>query len=84
MSLMSIEEPRQPTPGKTALMHHPLLRLGFRPFYLLAASFAAIAIPLWIARYFGMADFLPHADLNWHMHEMLFGFAVAVIIGFLL
>jgi uncharacterized protein involved in response to NO len=83
MSLLLIEEPRQPAQGKPTLMEHPLLRLGFRPFYLLAASFAALSIPLWIARYFGLADFLPHADLNWHMHEMVYGFAIAVIIGFL-
>lgn len=83
MSLLSIEEPHAPGQGKTPLLHHPLLRLGFRPFYLLAAAFAAISVPLWIARYFGMAAFLPRVDLNWHMHEMVYGFAVAVIIGFL-
>ena len=83
MALLSIEEPRRAGQGKETLMHHPLLRLGFRPFYLLAAAFAAISVPLWIARYFGYAQFLPHVDLNWHMHEMVYGFAVAVIIGFL-
>jgi len=57
-----------------------LLRLGFRPFYLLAAALAAIAVPLWLAGYRGM---LP-LDLLWHAHEMVFGFAGAVIVGFLL
>lgn len=83
MSLINIEEPRVPDNGKPKLMHHPLFRLGFRPFYLLAAAFAAISVPLWVARYFGFAQFLQRVDLNWHMHEMVFGFAVAVIIGFL-
>lgn len=83
MSLITIEEPRVPDQGKPKLTHHPLFRLGFRPFYLLAAAFAAISVPLWIARYFGLASFLSRADLNWHMHEMVFGFAVAVIVGFL-
>lgn len=63
---------------------HPLWRLGFRPFYLLASAFAAIGVPLWIARYFGWMTAMPNIDLNWHMHEMVFGFAVAVVIGFLL
>jgi uncharacterized protein involved in response to NO len=60
----------------------PLWRLGFRPFYLLAAAFAGVAVPLWLATFFG---YLPAsgASLAWHVHEMVFGFAVAVIIGFL-
>ena len=60
-----------------------LWRLGFRPFYLLASIFAALSILLWIAGYAGV---LPNAYLRdpvWHAHEMLFGYAVAVIAGFL-
>lgn len=60
----------------------PLLRLGFRPFYLLASAFAVVAIPLWLANYFGMLHF-ESINLLWHMHEMVFGFAIAVVIGFL-
>lgn len=63
----------------------PLLRLGFRPFYLGAAAFAALALPLWWALYSGLLNLpLAVAPLLWHAHEMLYGFAVAVIIGFLL
>jgi uncharacterized protein involved in response to NO len=83
MSLIGIEEPGAPAGGKQGLMHHPVLRLGFRPFYLLAAAFAAVSVPLWMARYYGWVAALPHVNLNWHMHEMVFGFAIAVIIGFL-
>lgn len=63
----------------------PLLRLGFRPFYLGAAIFAVVAIPYWIAGLLGVVA-LPSnlSPVLWHAHEMLFGFAVAVIIGFLL
>lgn len=82
MALIHIEEPRVPGKDQT-LLHHPLFRLGFRPFYLLAAAFAAISVPLWIARYFGHAQAFTHVDLNWHTHEMVYGFAVAVIVGFL-
>ena len=63
----------------------PLLRLGFRPFYLGAAAYGMLAIPLWIALLLGQVSLnLPVPPLLWHAHEMLFGFAVAVIIGFLL
>lgn len=69
-------EPPAPLPGL------PLLRLGFRPFYLLAAAFAGVAVPLWAAIFFG---YLPDTGLSlaWHVHEMVFGFVIAVIIGFL-
>lgn len=63
----------------------PLFRLGFRPFYLGAAAFALMAIPFWIAGLTGMISLpLNMPPLLWHAHEMLFGFAVAVIVGFLL
>lgn len=63
----------------------PLLRLGFRPFYLGAAAYAMLAVPLWIALLLGRASMtLTLAPVLWHAHEMLFGFAVAVIVGFLL
>ena len=63
----------------------PLLRLGFRPFYLGAALFGALALPLWVALLLGQATpSLNLAPLLWHAHEMLFGFAAAVIVGFLL
>ena len=83
MTLVRIEEPRVQEPVRSGFLYHPLFRLGFRPFYLIAAVFAAISIPLWIARYFGNLQLLARVDLNWHMHEMVFGFAIAVIIGFL-
>lgn len=63
----------------------PVLRLGFRPFYLGAAALAAIAIPVWVAVFFGLISFEPPMPaLLWHAHEMLYGFAAGVIMGFLL
>ena len=59
----------------------PLFALGFRIFYLLAGAYAALAVPVWALQY---ADVLPAADPLWHAHEMLFGYAFAVIAGFLL
>lgn len=61
------------------------LRLGFRPFYLAAALLACIEIPLWAAANLGwltVPSTLP--PLLWHAHEMLYGFAATVIVGFLL
>ena len=63
----------------------PLFRLGFRPFYLGAAAYGTLAIPLWIAVLLGRVSLsLTLSPVLWHAHEMLFGFAVAVIVGFLL
>jgi uncharacterized protein involved in response to NO len=58
-----------------------LLALGFRPFYLLAGLYAALGVPLWALQFSG---WLPGANPLWHAHEMLFGYAFAVIAGFLL
>jgi uncharacterized protein involved in response to NO len=77
MTLLRIEEPKRTLAG------HPLWRLGFRPFYLVAAIFAALAIPLWMARYFGLLPPGLNIGFNWHMHEMVFGMAAAVVVGFL-
>ncbi|MBV1907502.1 MAG: NnrS family protein [Pseudomonadales bacterium] len=59
--------------------------VGFRPFYLAALVLAVIILPLWIAIFFGLLPWGGHLDpVSWHSHEMIFGFAVAVIAGFLL
>ena len=78
MPLMRIEEPRPAARPRFALF-----ALGFRPFYLMASAFAALSIGLWALQFTGM---LAHAYLAgpiWHAHEMVFGFALAVIVGFL-
>ncbi len=78
--LFNILEPKSPAPTG-----HALLRLGFRPFYLAAAGLAAVAVPVWIAVFLGYLAWLPSVSpLLWHAHEMLFGFATTVIIGFLM
>jgi len=61
-----------------------LLQLGSRPFYLLASIFAALSVPLWAAQYAGWLDTAWLAGPLAHAHEMLFGFTLAVIAGFLL
>ena len=63
----------------------PVLQYGFRPFFLLAALHAAIALPVWtwmLGSGFEMDG--PFPGLQWHAHEMLFGYVGAVIGGFIL
>jgi len=63
----------------------PWLRLAFRPFYLGAALLAALIVPVWVAIFLGVVTWQPAPPaLLWHAHEMLFGFASAVIVGFLM
>lgn len=63
----------------------PIFRLGFRPFYLGAALLACVSVPLWVAAFLGQLPLrLALTPLLWHGHEMLFGFAAGVIVGFLL
>ena len=78
---ISIEEPRRPTLHPTGFA---LWQLGFRPFYLLASLFAALSIGLWAAQYAGWLGRRPYlSGPLWHAHEMLFGFTLAVVVGFL-
>ncbi|MDO4907402.1 NnrS family protein [Neisseria sp.] len=60
---------------------HPVWAMAFRPFYLLAALFGALSVLLWGFGYQGTAA-LP--SFFWHAHEMIWGYAGAVVVGFLL
>jgi len=64
----------------------PILRLGFRPFFLVASIFAIIAMIVWAASYsFSVEFYFSGLSPNmWHAHEMIFGYAMAVVAGFLL
>ena len=76
-----IEEP--PRPPATA-PRFTLWQIGFRPFYLLASSFAALSIALWALQFAGWLGRPYLQGPMWHAHEMLFGFTLAVLVGFLL
>lgn len=77
---ISIEEPQRPGPLPAGFA---LWQLGFRPFYLLASLFAALSIGLWAAQFTGWLPAPYLAGPLWHGHEMLFGFTLAVVVGFL-
>ncbi|WP_332877450.1 NnrS family protein [Massilia sp. S19_KUP03_FR1] len=83
MKIAHIDEPRGARATPTRRSTRPPWRLGFRPFYLAAAVLAALAIRLWMAQYLGGIDgaAMPvlHVGLGWHMHEMVFGMATAVV-----
>jgi uncharacterized protein involved in response to NO len=79
--MLRVDEPEQPV----APRGFALFALAFRPFYLLAALFSALAVPIWVAVLegrFALPGSLP--GILWHQHEMVFGFALAVIGGFVL
>jgi len=64
----------------------PFLDMGFRPFFLGAAVFATLSMLLWAGVYlFAFAVPIDNVTMyEWHAHEMFFGYALAVIAGFLL
>jgi uncharacterized protein involved in response to NO len=65
--------------------HSILFSHGFRPFFLAAGIWAAFALALWISAFAsGMTIPSLFDPLSWHIHEMLFGFAMAAAAGFLL
>ncbi len=68
--------------------HHGigLWRLGFRPFFLGAGILAVLLMALWMGLYLFGLELAPagYPPVIWHAHEMIFGYAVAVIAGFLL
>lgn len=58
---------------------------GFRPFFLAAGLWAAFGMLLWVPQYFGQITIPTHLNgLDWHFHEMLYGYVAAAITGFLL
>jgi uncharacterized protein involved in response to NO len=62
-----------------------LFVLGFRPFFLLSGIFAILLMGAWVPAFFGdLALSTYYGQIGWHSHEMIFGYTVAVIAGFLL
>ena len=62
-----------------------LFAYGFRPFFLAAGIWAEFGLLLWLPQYMG-ALALPtyFSPLDWHIHEMLYGYVAAAVAGFLL
>jgi len=80
MPPLNIEEHPTPTPNGFALF-----ALGFRPFFLAAGVSAVVLIAAWIHSFSSGTSLSSYYGLiGWHSHEMIFGYATAVIAGFLL
>lgn len=68
------------------ISEQPIWLVGFRPFFALAFLAGAILPIVWVLMFSGklpspQASFSP---IQWHAHEMLFGFGWAVLGGFML
>jgi uncharacterized protein involved in response to NO len=69
----------------TTIFNYPLFSLGFRTFFLLAGFAALALLIIWQAITQGSISHSAYfTDTYWHAHEMLLGYTVAVIAGFLL
>ena len=82
MTIPLAVRPRPAIPTVTA-PGFALWQLGFRPFYLLASVFSALSIGLWALQFAGWLGTPYLQGPMWHAHEMLFGFTLAVVVGFL-
>lgn len=81
MRPLQLQEPNRSGPPRGSA----LFVLAFRPLFLLAGLGGALLILLWsLAFYTGKLPQGYYGAVGWHSHEMLFGFAAAVICGFLL
>src|SRR5690606_13069369 len=62
-----------------------ILSYGFRPFFLGGAFYGGAAILFWLPLFYGnLATSSAFAPVDWHIHEMLFGYLAAIVTGFLL
>lgn len=70
----------------SALFDIPFWGRGFRPFFLLGAIYTVLSILAWVLFLHGIIDvpMLWRDPVLWHAHEMIYGFTVAIIAGFLL
>ena len=73
-------------PDSTPQTGVAIFALGFRPFFLGAAVFAVLAMLAWMGLYVQGQTYQPGgvSAMVWHAHEMVYGYAVAVIAGFFL
>ncbi|MBS1145373.1 MAG: NnrS [Proteobacteria bacterium] len=65
---------------------HPVWLVGFRPFFTLACVAGAVLPVAWSMMFSGVipAPDNVYTSVQWHAHEMFFGFGWAVLGGFLL
>ncbi|MCG7993447.1 MAG: NnrS family protein [Candidatus Thiodiazotropha lotti] len=81
MSTIPLGDPGSPASPPRG---YALFALGFRPFFLLAAISGLALMLLWLWFWLSPTGFNHYSLVGWHSHEMLFGFSLAIIAGFLL
>jgi len=80
MAVIEIQQPQSAPKEK-----FPVLNLGFRPFFIGAALFSVLSMLAWMGIYVFGWNWQPGLPaMSWHAHEMVFGYGMAVIAGFLL
>lgn len=80
MASFKIEE----TKNEKETKDFALFALGFRPFFFFAVVFSLLVISLSVVQFSGKTILTSYyTSITWHAHEMLFGYTVAVIAGFL-
>ncbi len=86
LELTQLAHEPKPTTSMQYLAEHPVLDLPFRSFFLLAVFGSMAALAIWAAYLNGHFSFTGDAitPLTWHIHEMIFGFAATVALGFIL
>ncbi|MBR2119182.1 MAG: NnrS family protein, partial [Afipia sp.] len=73
-----------PVPRLRLYQGPAVLSYGFRPFFLLGAAYAGLAVLAWLPVFLGELTLqTTFAPRDWHVHEMLYGYLPAVITGFL-
>jgi len=74
-----------PVPRLRAYAGPALLSYGFRPFFLFGAIYAGLTILAWLPMFYGELEVASaFAPIDWHVHEMLYGYLPAIVAGFLL
>lgn len=82
--MLNISDPPSQSQNK-AMSWSAFFDFAFRPFFLIGALFSVFSLIIWNGALSGDITLNVHGGiLWWHMHEMLFGFVAAVIVGFLL
>jgi uncharacterized protein involved in response to NO len=85
MTALSHPEPRGSMAISRAWRGAAILSRGFRPFFLAAGVWAVVGMALWPAIFSGtIIAPTEFSTVDWHAHEMIFGYAGAVVAGFLL
>jgi len=84
--ISQLSHDQQSTLSIRYLAQHPALDLPFRSYFLLAVACSLFSLGLWAAYFNGYFTFNNNSisPLTWHIHEMIFGFAATVAVGFVL